>query len=145
MPNGDVIKSKLAAMSIYLDKLMPYLERYRKGEIALDHPDVFIIERLFQLIVDAAIDINTHIITRGNLEPADDYEGTFRTLGKNKVISFSLGDEIAGSVGLRNRMVHGYEKVQVKKMLDDISSGIGQYVEYMKQISEFMEKQPNES
>ncbi len=128
-------------MGNYLDKLLPFVERYRKGEIALDSNDVFVIERLFQLAVDAAIDINTHIITRGNMESPDDYEGTFRMLGKNNIVPFELGDKIAGSVGLRNRMVHGYEKVQVKRMLDDISNGVNQYFEYMKHIEAYVEKQ----
>src|SRR3989338_5201189 len=100
MPDADIIKSKLAAMGVYLEKLAPFLEKYRSGTVAYDSPDVFVIERLFQLAVDAAIDINTHIITRGNLESADDYEGTFRVLGDNKIIPFDLGDKISGSVGL---------------------------------------------
>jgi len=140
MLNIDIVKTKLAAMGNYIEKLLPYLEKYRKGEILLDSPDVFVVERLFQLTVDAAIDINTHIITRNNLESPDDYESTFKVLGKNQIIPLELGEKISGSVGLRNIMVHGYEMVQVKKMLDDISDGIGQYVEFMKSISEFVEK-----
>ena len=134
MPEEDIIKSKLAAIRLYVPELMPYLEKYRRGEIVLDDPQVFIIERLFQLIADAAIDINTHIITRGKLESPDDYEGTFRILGQHKIIPSDLAEKISGSVGLRNRLVHGYEKVQRKIALDDISNDIGQY------IQEFIEK-----
>lgn len=141
MLNEDVIRSKLAAMGAYLLELMPYLESYRRGEIALSDQKIFIVERLFQLIADAAIDINTHIITRKKLESPDDYEGTFRILGKNAVLPLDLAEKISGSVGLRNRMVHGYEKVQRKIMMDDIAEGIGQYVEYMKHISVFLEKE----
>ncbi|MBI2475836.1 MAG: DUF86 domain-containing protein [Candidatus Taylorbacteria bacterium] len=140
MPNEDVIKSKLAAMSLYLRKLMPYLEKYRQGKMELHDPEIFIVERLFQLIADAAIDINTHIMTRAKLEPSDDYEGTFRILGKHGVLPVDLAEKISGSVGLRNRLVHGYEKIQRKLVMDDISGGIGQYVEYMKYIAEFVEK-----
>lgn len=142
MPNTeDVIKSKLAAMSTYITELLPYLEKYRRGDLALNDPQVFIVERLFQLIADTAIDINTHIITRDKLESPDDYEGTFRILGKHRIIPFELAEKISGSVGLRNRMVHGYEKVQRKVMMNDISDGIGQYVEYMKHIVAYTEKQ----
>src|SRR3989338_3581080 len=81
------------------------------------------------------------LITRGRFESPDDYEGTFRVLGKNNVIPLELGERISGSVALRNRMVHGYETVQRKRMLDDISGGINQYAEYMKHISAFVEKQ----
>lgn len=128
-------------MGSYMEELMPFIEKYRRGEMSLDNPEVHVIERLFQLLADAAIDINTHIITRGGLESPDDYEGTFRIVGKSKIIPYDLAERISNSVGLRNRMVHGYEKVQKKKMLDDISNGINQYTEYMRHISEYMEKQ----
>ena len=136
----DIIKSKLAAMGIYLEKLLPLVDRYKRGEISLNSDEVHVMERMFQLAVDAAIDINTHIIVQKGLESPDTYEGTFSILGRNNIIPISLGDKISGSVALRNRMVHGYEKVQVKKMLNDIAGGIGQYIEYMKHISDFVEK-----
>lgn len=142
MPDKDVVTSKLAAMSVYLEELMPHLEQYRQGKLPLNDLRVFVIERLFQLIADAAIDINTHLITRGKLESADDYEGTFRIVGKHGIIPAGLGDAMSGSIGLRNRLVHGYEGVQRKTAMDDISGGIGQYVEYMKHIKMFLEKQP---
>ena len=140
MPDSDVIKSKLAAIGSYIPELMPFLEKYRNGEIKLDDHRVFVIERLFQLIADAAIDINTHIITRGKLESPDDYEGTFRILGKSKIIPLDLAEKISNSIGLRNRLVHGYENVQVKKALDDISNGIDQYVEYAQHINNYVDK-----
>lgn len=142
MPDKNVVTSKLAAIGAYLEELMPHLEQYRLGKLPLNDLRVFVIERLFQLTADAAIDINTHLITRGKLEPSDDYEGTFHILGKHGIIPADLGDAISGSVGLRNRLVRGYEKVQKKIALDDISNGIGQYVAYMKHIKSFLEKQP---
>ena len=141
MLNEDVIKNKLAAMSEYLPQIMPLLERYRRGELALSDPQVFIVERLFQLIADAAIDINTHIITRKKLESPDDYEGTFRVVGKHGIIPLALAEQMSSSVGLRNRLVHGYERVQRKISMDDIANGIEQYADYMKHISAFLEKQ----
>ena len=140
MLNADIIQSKLAAMGTYLPELMPYLEKYQRGELSLSDPQIFIVERLFQLIADTAIDINTYIITHRKLESPDDYEGTFRIIGKHGIIPLELAEKISGSIGLRNRMVHGYEKVQRKIMMDDISSGIGQYVAYIKHISAFLEK-----
>ncbi len=141
MPNIDVITSKLSAMSSYMEELSPYLVQVKIGKITVVSPEMHIIARLFQLIVDAAIDINTHIITRGNLESPDDYEGTFSILGKCGIISNELVFKISKSVGLRNKLVHGYEKVDKGKVLSDITNGIGQYKEYMKNITDFMDKQ----
>lgn len=139
MPNKDVVKNKLSAMSTYFEELMPYIEDTKKGTITVKDPKVYIIERLFLLIVDAAIDINTHIITRNKFESPDDYEGTFTILGKNKIIPNKFALKISGSVGLRNRMTHGYEKVERQVMLDYIVNGIGMYSEYMKYINGYMD------
>lgn len=140
MPDKTIVTAKLSAMSEYYNELIPYLEKYRTGEIPLNDPRIFIVERLFQLIADSAIDINTHIMTRAKFEASDDYEGTFRIIAKHGIIPVPLAEQISGSVGLRNRMVHGYEHVQRKKMMDDIAGGIEQYVVYMKHINDFFER-----
>lgn len=143
MPNSDVIKSKLGAMRDYLSELLPYIEKAKQGLITIENPELRIIERLFLLIVDAAIDVNTHIITRNKFESPDDYQGTFSILAQHKVIPFELAEKIRESVGLRNMMTHGYEKVQRQKMFDDIVHEIDQYVAYMKAIAEYVEKNQN--
>lgn len=136
MRNEDVIESKLSAMKRYIALLESVLPT-----VVVDSLEIYAVERLFQLVVDAAIDVNTHIITRANLDTPDDYHGTFTILGDKKVIPFELAEKISESVGLRNLLVHGYEKVDKQKMLSDIKSGIGQYVEYMKHILEYVERQ----
>ncbi len=55
-----------------------------------------------------------------------------------KYITRSFVDKIYKSVGLRNLLIHGYEKVDKSKALSDIASDINQYTEYMKHIQEFM-------
>jgi uncharacterized protein YutE (UPF0331/DUF86 family) len=140
MPDRDVITSKLGAMRDYLSELMPYIEKARQGIISIESMELRVIERLFLLVVDAAIDVNTHIITRNKFESPDDYQGTFGILAKHKVIPFELASKIQDSVGLRNMMTHGYEKVQRQKMFDDIVNDIDQYFEYMKVIEDYVEK-----
>ncbi len=140
MPNHDVIASKLGAMRDYLSELLPYIEKARQGHLGIEDPELRIIERLFLLVVDAAIDVNTHIITRNKFESPDDYQGTFAVLAHHKVISFELAEKIRESVGLRNMMTHGYEKIQRQKMFNDIINGIDQYSVYMKAITDYMEK-----
>ncbi len=140
MPNHDVVLSKLGAMESYLSELLPYIEKARQGVIGIESPELRIIERLFLLIVDATIDINTHIITKNKFESIDDYQGTFAILARHKVLPFQLADKIKESVGLRNKMTHDYEGIQKQKMLNDIVNGIDQYSEYMKVITDYMEK-----
>ena len=135
MFNLDIIQSRLPAIKKYIGILEPIIPK-----ALVDSLEMYAIERLFQLIVDAAIDINTHIITRSDLEPPDDYQGTFSILADNKIIPREFADKIYKSVGLRNLLVHGYEKVDKSKSLGDIASGISQYTEYMGYIERFTEE-----
>ena len=93
-------------------------------------------ERLFQLIVDTAIDINTHLIAESDARVPDDYQSTFITLAENKFLPMDFAVKIAPSVGLRNLIVHKYGRVDSNKMVEDIKNGINQYLKYMKYINQ---------
>ena len=140
MLNRDLIVDKLLAMKKYLSELMPILDKVNKSTEP-SNESVHAVERLLQLIVDAAIDINTHIITRNNMETPNDYQGTFAILARGDVMPTDFATRIANSVGLRNLLVHGYEKVERAKMLRDVTQNIGQYYEYVKYIYDFLDKQ----
>ena len=135
MPNLDVIESKIDAIKKYLHILEPVLLT-----VSVDSLEMYAVERLFQLIVDSAIDINTHIISRSNLETPDDYKGTFGILADSKIIPMDFADLISKSVGLRNLLVHGYEKVNKKESLSHIIGGIKQYEEYIGFINNYVNK-----
>lgn len=134
-----VIINKLQRMQEYLTQIDKWLD-FPDEEILNDSKSLSAIERNFQLIVDAAIDINTTIIQEENLQSADDYQGTFTLVVKCGALSYDLAFKIASSVGLRNLLVHVYEKVDRDKEVHDIKRGIGQYREYMKEIFAYVEK-----
>lgn len=110
-------------------------------EILADKKSTAAIERYFQLIVDAAIDINTAIIQKEKLQPSVDYQGTFALMSECKALPFELTQAIANSVGLRNGLVHAYEKLDPARVIHDIRRNIGQYREYIKYIFEYIERQ----
>lgn len=133
-----LVKNKLADIEGYFKELDPLLEESSLNILA-DNLKIRTVERLFQLIVDTSIDINTHLISESDLQVPDDYQSTFLTLGQNKILPMDLSLRIAPSVGLRNLVVHKYGKVDVKKMIEDIKTEIGDYLEYMKAVNRFLE------
>mgnify|MGYP001604517475 CR=1 FL=1 len=140
MPDPILIQSKINEIKNSLEELLPLLKKEAR-EIIEDYLVLHTVERLFQLIVDAAIDINTHIINQDNLSVPNDYQGTFTVLGENKIFPMEFALKIAPSVGLRNLIVHKYGKVDLKKMVDDIKNEISDYIEYIKLISrKFIQK-----
>lgn len=132
-----LIKNKMADLQSYLQELDPLLGE-ETGDLIGDNLKLRTVERLFQLIVDTAIDINTHIITESNFAIPDDYQSTFIVLAKNNVMPVAFANQIAPSVGLRNLIVHKYGRVDLKKMTDDIKSEIEQYIEYLKYINKLV-------
>ena len=139
MINKDLVINKMADTQKYLEELMPIL-RHDSREIIDDNLKLRSVERLFQLIVDTTIDINTYIITESDVSVPDDYQSTFMVMGEHNILPMDFAQAIAPSVGLRNLIVHKYGKVDIKRMIDDVKNNIGQYKDYLRHISEFAKK-----
>ncbi len=121
----------------YFRELQPIINN-ESGNIIENNLKLHTVERLFQLIVDTAIDINTHIIAESDFSVPNDYQSTFIILGENKVIPMNFAVKIAPSVGLRNLIIHRYGRVDLKRMIDDIKNEISDYLEYLKFIDNFL-------
>lgn len=137
MINKELISNKMSDVRSYFNELDPvFKENSRK--IIEDNLKLRTVERLFQLIVDTAIDINTHIISESGFSVPDDYQNTFIVLAENGIIPKEFALKIAPSVGLRNLIVHKYGRVDVKKMVDDVKNEIDQYKEHLRHLGKFL-------
>ncbi|MBI4684482.1 MAG: DUF86 domain-containing protein [Nitrospirae bacterium] len=95
-------------------------------------------ERLLQELIEAAIDINTHIIVQtGNIAP-DDYYESFIRAGELKIIPASLAEKLAPSAGLRNRLVHEYDLLEHSLVHDAVKMAEELYPEYVKTIEDYI-------
>ena len=138
MINREIIQSKSEEIVTYIVELEPHLELLTH-EIIHDLKILRSVERLFQLVTDTAIGINSHLITELNLPVPNDFSNTFITLGENHILSMEFAQKIAKSVGLRNLIVHKYGKVDLKRMVDDIKADISDYTEYLKNIKTYID------
>lgn len=140
MANRELIEKKLSLIAEYIGELLATV-KFKNDEIKSDKPKLRAVERLLQMIVDTAIDINSHIISENKLADSDDYQGTFSILGDNKILPETFAKKIAQSVGLRNAVVHQYEKIDIDRMIDTVRNEIVDYREYIKFINNFLERQ----
>ena len=97
-------------------------------------------ERLLQEIIEAAFDINTHIIVKAGHTVPDDYYGTFIKAGELKIISTDLAEKLAPSAGLRNRLVHEYNLIDHSLVLEAVRMVEEFYSEYVKEIEDYISK-----
>ena len=132
----EFIERKLDAITLYDERAEQILQS-SESEILADFLKLHSLERLIQLIVDEMVDINTHIIRHGNFETPDDFQSSFRVLADADVFPHKFADQIAPTVGLRNRLVHRYDSVNPdvlirmsKKEADDFRA----YVKYIRAV-----------
>lgn len=139
MINKELVQRKINNIENYIKEIEPLL-KLEANEIVSDVLKLRTIERNFQLIVDTMLDINTHIISAKNLKAPETLQETFLILGDGGVLPFEFVKKIAPVVGLRNIVVHEYEKIDNEKMMCDVKDGASQFGEYIVHIDDFLQK-----
>lgn len=130
---------KLTELKKYENELKQLLD-FSDQDILNDSGRIHIAERLLQLVVDTALDINQHFIKELGLEPAEDFQSTFYILGKHNVIPNDFAVKIAPVVGLRNRVVHRYDTLNRELFIKTLREDYKDFDFYSKLIYEYLEK-----
>jgi len=134
MVNANVIRRKLIRLSEYIEELEPFIN-YSYEQYVSNYFIKRTGERLIQLIVENMVDINSIIITEMNHVPPKDYYSSFEIVGELDIISIDFAKELAPCTGLRNRLVHEYDKIQDKIVFESIVKVIemvSRYIEFIK-------------
>jgi uncharacterized protein YutE (UPF0331/DUF86 family) len=98
-----------------------------------------IVERTLEIIFQAAIDTNEHILKEGFQIKIEEYREGFREMGKVKVLSESLATTLEESAGMRNVLIHFYDKVKPEIVYKAIKMTLHDYPMYQEQILNYLE------
>lgn len=133
------IRTKMKALKGYIEEIKNFL-KYSDVEIFDKSGIIHIGERVFQLAVDAIIDINQHIMKDLELKGAEDPQAAFYILGENKILPKKFAFKIAPVVAVRNRIVHGYESLNKELFIKNLRNHYSDFEKYLKFIQEFLDK-----
>lgn len=134
-----------------LNKMIEYLGQLEEvNQYSLEnYLDNFFVrrtgERLIQLIVETATDINGHLIVSSGHKPPADYYSSFVKLGDYQILEQNFAKKIAPSAGLRNRLVHEYEEIDDKIVYKSIQKTIKSYKKYIRKIENHLKNIENSS
>jgi uncharacterized protein YutE (UPF0331/DUF86 family) len=106
----EIVLVRLRLITKYYNTLEEFCSA-SLDDFLTDFRQQLVVERLLQLMIQAAIDINEHILSK--LSPgnsATNFEA-FIELIKYQVITPELAQQLAPSSGLRNRLVHEYDDI----------------------------------
>ncbi|MCK8828589.1 DUF86 domain-containing protein [Natroniella acetigena] len=131
------IVDKMIKMEEYLQEIKKYKpQSYSKY---INNKQIkYALERLVQLVIDLALDINNIIIKQEGEYPASDYYSSFIKLIEIGVLEESFAYDIAPSTGLRNRLVHEYEEVDDKIVYQSLDKVSDYYVRYLKEVNNYL-------
>ena len=104
----ELIEKKIEQIRILINELRALLQK-PEIEFIKDAITLRAAERDFQLIVDLASDINTHILLEGGKRTPDSYRQSFLDLKTENIIEAGLAETLALSARLRNILVHEYD------------------------------------
>jgi uncharacterized protein YutE (UPF0331/DUF86 family) len=135
--DSEIVLVRLRLITKYYNTL----EGFRStnlDDFLSDFHKQLVVERLLQLMTQAAIDINEHILSK--LSPgnsATNFEA-FIELSKYGVITPELARQLAPSAGLRNRLVHEYDDIDPQQVFRAISFALQQYPLYVRQVNSYL-------
>jgi len=135
----ETIRRKLAIIIENLQALLP-IRNLSGEEYSSDLYRRKATERLLQELIEAAIDINIHLIVQAGHSAPDDYYGSFLKVGELKILTTNLAEKMAPSAGLRNRLVHQYDRLDHFIVLQAVRMAEDLFPVYVKQVEEFMMK-----
>jgi uncharacterized protein YutE (UPF0331/DUF86 family) len=139
MIDVDLIRRKLSRLNMYLEKLKQISQKTLEEYLA----DFYLktsAERLIQLIVECASDINNHVVVETKNRPPEDYSISFIKAAEVGLISRELAERLKGSGGMRNILVHEYIDIDDEKVYKTIPLAIKDYKQYIKEVDRFIDK-----
>ncbi|MFH1563276.1 MAG: DUF86 domain-containing protein [Nitrospirota bacterium] len=140
----DILREKLLFLTQYLGELSELREisykKYMEKNITKRGT-----ERLLQLLVEVASDLNGIILTIEGKKVPESYYDSFIKMGEACIISIDLAQKLASTAGLRNRIVHEYGEYKDSIVFQNIKKMYELYMEYLLRCNEYIKNKGNSS
>lgn len=124
-------------------KALKELQRLTYDEFAREHVLVGSAERDFQVAIQAALDIGTHLLSDAGVEVPNEYSEIFNALGRIGILPIPFAEKLIGMAKFRNVLVHLYLEVDLRKVYLYIQDDLDDFVQYAKHVSEYLAKKSN--
>lgn len=95
-------------------------------------------ERLLQVVVDLAFDVNSHLAVARLGRAPDTGRQSFLDLAEAGVLSAEVAERLAPAAGLRNVLVHHYVDVRVDLVAAAIGTVLDDFPDYVTAVARFL-------
>lgn len=139
--DAAVIRRKLRRIRENISVLAAAIEGLDNAAYTADAIRRRAVERLLQETVDAAVDVNNHLLRGLQRRPAQDYFASFIDVGRAGIIDDRLAAALAPVAGLRNRIVHEYEDLDDQRVLEAAREAPALMREFVAAVETFLDAQ----
>lgn len=137
--DSEIILVRLRLIAKYRDSLLEEFTPITFDEYLNDFRQQLVVERLLQLMVEAATDTNKYLLAQLHQISTTTYFDSFIEAGRQGIISPELAAELAKSAGMRNILVHQYKDIDSQIVFAAIPKALEQYSLYIKQITAYID------
>ncbi len=134
-----IVRRKLVRLSRYIKELKQAktssFEEYQGNDLTRRAT-----ERLLQLVVEVAVDVNTHVAVNMGKAPPRDSFSSFLALGEAGLIDKSLAQRLAPFAEQRNVLVHEYEGINDMLIYESVPEAIDLFGRYVEQMNRNLKK-----
>jgi uncharacterized protein YutE (UPF0331/DUF86 family) len=128
----DIIERNITFLSVYKEK--------NEVVILSSYKDIQAIKYSLFEIVEACIDIASHIISVKGFQRAESYAEMFEILERKDIIEEPLSKNLANMARFRNVLVHAYAKIDNSKVLMFIKEKLIDVENFIKEILKLIRK-----
>jgi uncharacterized protein YutE (UPF0331/DUF86 family) len=139
MVRPEIVRRKLSHLDAYLAELEPFRGVGLEAYVAPGGPRRAV-ERLIQLVVEAAADINLHVASELEGRPPTDYRESFHAAARVGLIPVGLAERLAPAAGLRNALVHEYATIDDARVHASIPLVLDGFREYVRAVVAWLER-----
>lgn len=143
MLDKSLVRQKLAFLLEHLDELEPLaaitLDEYR-ADVIKRHAT----EKLIELVVGYATDVNQLVIEGAGRAAPQSYYHSFILVAELNVLPRDLATRLASTTGLRNRLVHLYEKLEHESVYYSLAPLVKNYRQYLVLVNDYLHAWPDE-
>jgi uncharacterized protein YutE (UPF0331/DUF86 family) len=137
MTDAPLVLRKLTLMREHLARV----RRRRPATVELFRADVDLQDGVaFGLFVaiQEAVDTALHVVADEGWGVAGSYAEAFEILARHGVLTPALAAELSQTVGLRNRIAHGYASVDVERLYTESPAGLDALERYAAALGQLL-------
>ena len=131
---NDIVLNKKESIERCIKQIRAYYVVQSEVAFEEDHMKQDAIAVNLQRACEQAIDMANHTIKVRKLGLPKESKESFRLLAQNSIIPDGLADKLEKMIGFRNTLVHEYQKLDIKLMIDVIENHLDDLLNFTNYI-----------